>query len=138
MVNWPCAWHNKVQPWQAGSEPGVVLLGFACDEGVRRNKGRVGAAAAPLAVRKLLANTAWHLGRPSMTAAIWPARTAISMPPTTVWRSGLPVRWIWVTSRWCWGAVTRWPSAAGAASIAIWVARAGSASSTSMPTSICA
>ena len=39
-------WHNKVQPWQADSEPGVVLLGFACDEGVRRNKGRVGAAAA--------------------------------------------------------------------------------------------
>ena len=57
-------WHNKVQPWQADSEPGVVLLGFACDEGVRRNKGRVGAAAAPLAVRKLLANTAWHLRRP--------------------------------------------------------------------------
>ena len=57
-------WHNKVQPWQADSEPGVVLLGFACDEGVRRNKGRVGAAAAPLAIRKLLANTAWHLGRP--------------------------------------------------------------------------
>mgnify|MGYP003495306083 CR=1 FL=1 len=42
-------WHNKVQPWQADSEPGVVLLGFACDEGVRRNKGRVGTAAAPLA-----------------------------------------------------------------------------------------
>ncbi|MBS4700439.1 formimidoylglutamase [Aeromonas media] len=57
-------WHNKVQPWQADSEPGVVLIGFACDEGVRRNKGRVGAAAAPLAVRKLLANSAWHLGRP--------------------------------------------------------------------------
>ncbi|WP_323885531.1 formimidoylglutamase [Aeromonas allosaccharophila] len=57
-------WHNKVQPWQADSEPGVVLLGFACDEGVRRNKGRVGAAGAPQAVRKLLANTAWHLNRP--------------------------------------------------------------------------
>ena len=41
-----------------------MLLGFACDEGVRRNKGRVGAAGAPLAVRKLLANTAWHLNRP--------------------------------------------------------------------------
>lgn len=59
-------WHDKVLPWAAGApEPaGVVLLGFACDEGVRRNKGRVGAAAAPLAVRKLLANTAWHLNRP--------------------------------------------------------------------------
>ncbi|MCE9850255.1 formimidoylglutamase [Aeromonas allosaccharophila] len=57
-------WHDKVQPWQADSEPGVVLLGFACDEGVRRNKGRIGAAGAPQAVRKLLANTAWHLNRP--------------------------------------------------------------------------
>lgn len=59
-------WHDKVQPWpQAGAaESGVVLVGFACDEGVRRNKGRVGAAGAPLAVRRLLANSAWHLGRP--------------------------------------------------------------------------
>lgn len=65
-------WHDKVLPWQeaqpcaAGAQEaaGVVLLGFACDEGVRRNKGRVGAAGAPLAVRKLLANTAWHLNRP--------------------------------------------------------------------------
>ena len=48
-------WHDRVQPWQENREPGVVLLGFACDEGVRRNKGRVGAAGAPLAVRKLLA-----------------------------------------------------------------------------------
>lgn len=59
-------WHDKVQPWlQAGhAAPGVALVGFACDEGVRRNKGREGAAGAPLAVRKLLANSAWHLGRP--------------------------------------------------------------------------
>ncbi len=59
-------WHDKVQPWpQVGSAAaGVALVGFACDEGVRRNKGRVGAAGAPLAVRKLLANSAWHLGQP--------------------------------------------------------------------------
>ncbi|MGY3948898.1 formimidoylglutamase [Aeromonas allosaccharophila] len=65
-------WHDKVlpwqevQPWAAGAKEvaGVVLLGFACDEGVRRNKGRIGAAGAPQAVRKLLANTAWHLNRP--------------------------------------------------------------------------
>ncbi|MDX7864622.1 formimidoylglutamase [Aeromonas caviae] len=57
-------WHDRVQPWQENREPGVVLLGFACDEGVRRNKGRVGAAGAPLAVRKLLANSAWHLDQP--------------------------------------------------------------------------
>ncbi|PJG59792.1 formimidoylglutamase [Aeromonas cavernicola] len=56
-------WHDKVQLWQAGGEPGVVLLGFACDEGVRRNKGRVGAASAPQAVRKILANNAWHQTR---------------------------------------------------------------------------
>ncbi|WP_429088465.1 formimidoylglutamase [Aeromonas allosaccharophila] len=65
-------WHDKVlpwqevQPWAAGAKEvaGVVLLGFACDEGVRRNKGRIGAAGAPQAVRKLLANSAWHLNRP--------------------------------------------------------------------------
>ncbi|SGZ08514.1 formimidoylglutamase [Moritella viscosa] len=39
---------------------GVVLLGFACDEGVKRNKGRVGAVQAPDLIRKALANTAWH------------------------------------------------------------------------------
>ncbi|MBV7599218.1 formimidoylglutamase [Aeromonas sp. sia0103] len=57
-------WHDRVQPWQTDAAPGVALVGFACDEGVRRNKGRVGAASAPHAIRKLLANTAWHLGRP--------------------------------------------------------------------------
>lgn len=57
-------WHDRVLPWQEDTAPGVALVGFACDEGVRRNKGRVGAADAPQAIRKLLANTAWHLGRP--------------------------------------------------------------------------
>lgn len=57
-------WHDRVQPWQTDAVPGVTLMGFACDEGVRRNKGRVGAASAPHAIRKLLANMAWHLGRP--------------------------------------------------------------------------
>jgi formiminoglutamase len=63
-------WHDKVQPWQevqsgqAHATPGVALVGFACDEGVRRNKGRAGAAAAPHAIRKMLANSAWHLSQP--------------------------------------------------------------------------
>lgn len=57
-------WHDRVQPWQSDTAPGVALVGFACDEGVRRNKGRVGAAGAPQAIRKLLANTAWHLSQP--------------------------------------------------------------------------
>lgn len=34
----------------------VVLLGFACDEGVRRNKGRTGARHGPKALRSALAN----------------------------------------------------------------------------------
>jgi len=53
-----------------GSPPGsgkdarpAVLLGFASDEGVRRNKGRTGAAAAPAAIRKALGPLAFHLGR---------------------------------------------------------------------------
>ena len=30
-------WHQMVQPLAADSPPGIVLIGFACDEGVRRN-----------------------------------------------------------------------------------------------------
>lgn len=41
----------------------ATLLGFASDEGVRRNKGRTGAAAAPAAIRKVLAPLAFHLDR---------------------------------------------------------------------------
>lgn len=33
-----------------------ALLGFSCDEGVRRNQGRIGAAEGPEAIRKVLAN----------------------------------------------------------------------------------
>lgn len=41
----------------------AVILGFACDEGVRRNKGRTGAAAAPAAIRAALGPLAFHLDR---------------------------------------------------------------------------
>lgn len=34
----------------------IALIGFAVDEGVARNQGRVGAAAGPIAIRKALAN----------------------------------------------------------------------------------
>lgn len=40
----------------------LALLGFACDEGVKRNHGRPGAAGAPDALRKALANMAAHAG----------------------------------------------------------------------------
>jgi formiminoglutamase len=60
-------WHQQVQPLSAEpgrQTPGSVLLGFACDAGVLRNHGRPGAAAAPAAVRKVLANFAWHQPAP--------------------------------------------------------------------------
>lgn len=41
----------------------AVILGFASDEGVRRNKGRPGAAAAPAALRSALGPLAFHLDR---------------------------------------------------------------------------
>ena len=41
----------------------AVLLGFASDEGVRRNQGRTGASAAPAALRKALGPLAFHLDR---------------------------------------------------------------------------
>jgi len=53
-------WHQVVRPASAARGPGVALLGLASDAGVRRNHGRVGAAAGPRALRKFLANLAWH------------------------------------------------------------------------------
>lgn len=41
---------------------GIALLGFASDEGVKRNHGRPGAAHAPDVLRKALANMASHHG----------------------------------------------------------------------------
>ncbi len=46
----------------AGTRP-AVLLGFASDEGVRRNQGRLGAAKAPAALRTALGPLAFHLER---------------------------------------------------------------------------
>ncbi|TQJ58575.1 formiminoglutamase [Arthrobacter sp. SLBN-83] len=45
-----------------GRKP-AALLGFASDEGVRRNKGRTGASAAPAALRRALGPLAFHLDR---------------------------------------------------------------------------
>ena len=53
-------WHQMVKPLTADAEPGIALIGFACDEGVRRNQGRVGAKDGPKAIRAALANLAWH------------------------------------------------------------------------------
>lgn len=63
-------WHQVVRPVGGGSSdcvdhsaaPGVALLGFASDAGVRRNRGRAGAAEGPMALRRMLTNLAWHGG----------------------------------------------------------------------------
>lgn len=61
-------WWQAVTPYQgeaaagAGPKP-AVLLGFCSDEGVRRNKGRAGAATAPAALRAALGPLAFHLDR---------------------------------------------------------------------------
>ncbi|WP_284979294.1 formimidoylglutamase [Arthrobacter sp. fls2-241-R2A-200] len=47
---------------EAAARPAVVL-GFCSDAGVLRNKGRVGAAAAPAAIRSALGPLAYHLDR---------------------------------------------------------------------------
>lgn len=53
-------WHQVVRPAQQAGRPGVALLGFASDAGVSRNHGRPGAAEGPPALRRALANFAWH------------------------------------------------------------------------------
>lgn len=50
-----------------------VLLGYVCDEGIRRNQGRVGAANGPLAIRKQLAKLALHF----QDTQIWDAGNII-------------------------------------------------------------
>ncbi|MBT8160578.1 MULTISPECIES: formimidoylglutamase [Arthrobacter] len=60
-------WWQAVAPHSrgnvgTGSRPAVVV-GFRSDEGVLRNKGRVGAAAAPTAIRNALGPLAFHLDR---------------------------------------------------------------------------
>ena len=57
-------WHQLATPFAAGLPAGIGIAGFACDEGVRRNQGRIGAAAAPAVIRKALANLAWHQAYP--------------------------------------------------------------------------
>jgi len=61
-------WHQHVRPFTADSRGGVALVGFAVDEGVRRNHGRTGAAQGPQALRQALANLP-VMGEP----ALWDA-----------------------------------------------------------------
>jgi formiminoglutamase len=51
-------WHQVIKSWnpQDKLDQAPALLGFACDEGVRRNQGRAGAYLGPTAIRQALAN----------------------------------------------------------------------------------
>ena len=62
-------WHEIIQildtgkinlPPTGNDRRGIALLGFNCDEGVRRNKGRPGATGGPDAIRRVLAGLPVH------------------------------------------------------------------------------
>lgn len=53
-------WHQVVRSFGNDSARGVVLTGFACDAGVRRNHGRPGARKGPAAIRAALSNMPVH------------------------------------------------------------------------------
>lgn len=58
-------WHQVIemknfQSLEIHSQPSIALLGFCSDEGVRRNKGRIGAKNAPNIIRKACANLPYH------------------------------------------------------------------------------
>lgn len=57
-------WHQDIVPLHLDSPPGFAILGFASDEGVRRNKGRIGAAKGPRILRLALANLPKTFGAP--------------------------------------------------------------------------
>lgn len=53
-------WHEIVRPFADHPQAQVALLGFASDEGVRRNHGRAGAIDGPAALRRAASNLpAW-------------------------------------------------------------------------------
>lgn len=55
-------WYTTIQPMPdpAAVPPGAALIGFACDEGVRRNYGRPGAADGPDGIRAAMGWLAVH------------------------------------------------------------------------------
>ena len=52
-----CLRYHQIVSYQSivEAKDAVVLLSFACDEGVRRNFGRTGAKDGPVAIKKSLA-----------------------------------------------------------------------------------
>ena len=88
--------------------PAAVILGFGSDAGVRRNKGRTGAAAAPAAIRAALGPLAFHLDRDVHDAG------DVTVRRRTPWRQGRhapgspsPGCSTPGSFPWCWAAGTR-------------------------------
>lgn len=56
-------WHEKVEflPYPYTEKSGIAFLGFECDEGVKRNKGRIGAAQGGDELKKAMGGFAYHL-----------------------------------------------------------------------------
>ena len=56
-------WHEKVKQldYPYNKKAGVALLGFDCDVGVKRNKGRVGSAQGSDELKSAMSNFAFHL-----------------------------------------------------------------------------
>ena len=52
--------HHNVQESWVPEGVDCALIGYCCDEGVRRNQGRVGAVEGPRAIRQSMAKMAWH------------------------------------------------------------------------------
>jgi len=59
-------WHQKltvscIEKIQTNKSNSVGIIGYECDEGVKRNQGRVGARKGPKSIRKKLGNLPFHL-----------------------------------------------------------------------------
>lgn len=62
-------WHQAIVALDDNSPAGATtLLGFACDAGVKRNKGRAGASEGPVAIRKALADLSCDADKPIIDA----------------------------------------------------------------------
>ncbi len=55
-----------VKDLKKNKKQNIGLVGFECDEGVKRNKGRIGASKAPNEIRKLLSSIPYHSGKKSI------------------------------------------------------------------------
>lgn len=53
---------NELEETSNSPKQDIAIIGYACDIGVKRNQGRIGAAEGPAVMRRSLASLAWHYG----------------------------------------------------------------------------